>query len=159
MMRWYMEFTSPHDFWPSLKNLAHYKYQADGRQLLLAITLHHRIKPRVCNRCRKLLLSASRSRLADFFAATNLKVLQILGWEAVMIFYKVFCFRKLGCSPLTIDYFCLFSTHFSRRRRRWDWFVISRRRRVRRLIFSNGWFVAARQQDSDHNHSLRNRFL
>ena len=41
-----MEFTSPYDFWPSLKNLAHYKYQADGRQLLLAITLHHRTKAR-----------------------------------------------------------------------------------------------------------------
>merc|ERR1719204_1429366 len=59
-------FTSPRDFQPRLKNLAHYKYQADGRQLLLAITLHHRTKPRVCNRCCKLLLSASGSRLADF---------------------------------------------------------------------------------------------
>ena len=157
MMRWYMEFTSPHDFWPSLKNLAHYKYQADGRQLLLAITLHHRTKLRVCNRCRKLLLSASRSRLADFCLLPRT-------WKFCKYSVESCDDRLQSILLLEIRVFPtdnrLFSSHFSRpfsrRRRRWDW---SRQQRVMRLIFSNRLFVAARQQDSDHNDSLRNRFL
>ena len=64
---------------------------------------------------------------------------------------------KLGFSPLTIDYFpaTLVGHSVGEEEDETD----RRQQRVMRLIFSNGLFVAARQQDSDHNDSLGNRFL
>ena len=78
-------------------------------------------------------------------------------WKAVMIAYKVFCYWKLGFSPLTIDYFpaTLVGHSVGEEEDETD----RRQQQVMRLIFSNGLFVAARQQDSDHNDSLGNRFL